>query len=100
MKVRIHVKRAREGRQWSQTYELDVDDPRTTILDILIKVRENVDGTLAMRYACRMGVCGACAVVINGIPRLACATKLSDLNADEIFVEPLRKNVIKDLVVE
>jgi succinate dehydrogenase / fumarate reductase iron-sulfur subunit len=64
-------------------------------------VRENLDGTLSMRYACRMGICGACAMVINGVPRLDCATILSDLGTSEIFAGPLpNRNIIKDLVTD
>jgi len=48
-----------------------------------------------------MGVCGACAMVINSVPRLACVTKLSDLGTSEIFVGPLpNRNIIKDLVTD
>jgi len=101
MRVKIHVKRGAAGRQYYQTYEVEVEDPRITVLDLLIKVREDLDGTLSMRYACRMGVCGACAMVINGVPRLACATKLSDLGTSEIFIGPLpNRNIIKDLVTD
>ncbi|ACB39372.1 2Fe-2S iron-sulfur cluster-binding protein [Pyrobaculum neutrophilum] len=100
MRVKVHVKRGREGAQYYQTYEVEAPES-TTVLDLLLSIRETLDGSLSMRYACRMGVCGACTMVINGVPRLACAVKISDLKTDEIFVEPLRgKKVIKDLVTE
>ncbi len=101
MRVKLHVKRGTQERQHYQTYEVEVEDLRMTVLDLLIKVREDLDGTLSLRYACRMGVCGACAIVINGVPRLACITKLSDLDASEIFVGPLpNRYIIKDLVTD
>ncbi len=101
MKLKIHVRRGVEGRQYYQTYEVEVENLNITVLDLLLRVREDVDGTLSMRYACRMGVCGACAMVINGVPRLACTTKVSDLGSHEIFIGPLpNRTVIKDLVTD
>ncbi|ABL87426.1 ferredoxin [Pyrobaculum islandicum DSM 4184] len=100
MRVKVHVKRGRNGAQYYQSYIVEISE-NITILDLLLLIREKLDGTLSMRYACRMGVCGACAMVINGVPRLACTVKISDLKTDEIFIEPLKgKKVIKDLVTE
>lgn len=99
MKVILTVKRYRDGAQYEQKYTVDAD-PNTTILDLLIKVRDDLDGSLAFRYACRMGICGACMVKINGTPRLACATKISDLGTNAVYVEPLTDKVVKDLIAE
>ncbi|AET32166.1 2Fe-2S iron-sulfur cluster-binding protein [Pyrobaculum ferrireducens] len=100
MEVTIHIKRGTQGRQYYQSYRVEVENPNITVLDLLFKVR-GIDGSLSFRYACRMGVCGACAMVINGVPRLACTVKLSDLGTKEIFVEPIKgKNIIKDLVTD
>lgn len=74
-------------------------DGKITVLDLLMKIKEDLDGTLAFRYACRMGLCGACTVKINGKPRLACTTMVADLGG-EITVEPITEKVIKDLVVD
>ena len=75
-----------------------------TVLDTLFWVLERVDGTLAFRFSCREGICGACALFINGSYRLACETqvaRLLDEGRTEIHVMPLpHLPVIKDLVVD
>ncbi len=100
MIVTLRVKRFRGGESYVQEYKLEVQDLRVTVLDLLIRVREDLDGSLAFRYACRMGLCGACAVKINGRPRLACTTKLMDLGDGVVTVEPIAEKVLKDLVVD
>jgi succinate dehydrogenase / fumarate reductase iron-sulfur subunit len=71
-----------------------------TVLDALFAVKEAHDGSLAFRCACRMGVCGSCGMMINGIPRLACNTQISTLGS-VVDVGPLpNHNVIKDLIPE
>jgi len=101
VKVSVKVQRLVEGRSWVQEYVVDVNDPKkTTVLDLLIRIREKIDPTLAFRYACRMGVCGACGMVINGEPKLACTTTISE-TGPVIEVEPLWNfPVIRDLVVD
>ncbi len=72
-----------------------------TILDALLYINENLDGTLAFRYSCRMGVCGSCGLIVNGIPMLACYTQVLPLGMDIFFLEPLPNlPVVKDLVVD
>lgn len=100
MRYRISIRRYKDGVQYVQTYVVDAP-PTITVLDALITIREDLDGTVAFRYACRMGICGACAVKANGRPVLACATKLMDLGTQDILIEPIHdKNIIKDLVVD
>jgi len=71
-----------------------------TILDSLIYIRENYDGSLAFRYRCRVGYCGSCSVLINGIPGLACMKEIPP-NKEELTIEPLSNfPLIKDLVVD
>lgn len=75
----------------------------STVLDALIKVREEDDGTLSLRCSCRSSICGSCAVRINGHAGLACkiqATQAADDNG-VIIIEPAgNMEVIKDLVVD
>jgi len=52
--VTLKVRRFRGGESYVQEYRVDVRDLRTTVLDLLIKVKDNLDGSLAFRYACRM----------------------------------------------
>ena len=83
-------------------YTVEVDQ-YTTVLDTLIKVREDVDGSLALRCSCRSAICGSCAMRVNGHAKLACKTRVSDVSpgGESFTVEPIgTMNVIKDLVVD
>jgi len=74
--------------------------PGLTVLEALFHSLENLDGSLACRYACRGAVCGSCAMHINGKYGLAGATQMSDLG-DEVVIRPLyHLPIIKDLVVD
>jgi fumarate reductase iron-sulfur subunit len=69
------------------------------ILDALNHVKEHLDGTLSYRWACRMGVCWSCGMMVNGEPVLTCATYVEDVLPGPIRIEPLRGfPVIRDLV--
>lgn len=84
-------------------FELDVEDEtNTTILDVLIRIQKEQDPSLSFRYACRVNMCGSCAMVINGREGLACKTNVCDLPRDsEITIRPLNHfPVVKDLVVD
>jgi len=71
-----------------------------TVLDALIKVRDEKDPSLTIRHSCRMARCGSDAVFINGKQRLACNTQVAELR-QPIKVEPLpRFDVVRDLVVD
>lgn len=71
----------------------------TTVLDALLYVKYYIDHSLAIRYSCRMASCGSCGMMINGKPRLACYTKVSELKSDEIVCEPLSNfPIIRDIV--
>ena len=75
----------------------------TTVLDALIRIKNECDGSLALRYSCRSAICGSCAMTINGSEKLACRTSLrKELERHRgITVSPLRNlPVIKDLVVD
>ena len=71
------------------------------VLDALNYIKDQIDGTLSFRWSCRMGVCGSCGMMVNGEPKLTCASFLSHYRPGPIRVEPLRYfPVIRDLVVE
>jgi len=71
------------------------------VLDGLNHVKNELDGTLSFRWACRMGVCGSCGMMVNGEPVLTCATYLSSLPPGPVEVEPLRGfPVVRDLVID
>lgn len=73
-----------------------------TVLDVVSWVQQNADPTLSYRFACRVGMCGSCAMMVNGIPRWTCRTHISKvLDRGEVTIGPLRNlPVIKDLVVD
>ena len=74
-----------------------------TILDVVTEIQREQDPTLAYRFACRVGMCGSCAMVVNGRPRWTCRTRVRDaVGADgTLRLEPLRNfTVVKDLAVE
>jgi fumarate reductase iron-sulfur subunit len=73
----------------------------TTVLDALVDVQRRQDPTLAFRYACRVGMCGSCAVVVNGRERWACRTRLASLDGAAVEVRPLYHfPLLRDLVVD
>ncbi len=75
--------------------------PGLTVLTILNRIRDELDGTLAFRASCRAATCGSCAMVINGRPDLACRTQIASFGSRTIILEPLPNfEIIKDLVVD
>jgi fumarate reductase iron-sulfur subunit len=71
------------------------------VLDALNYIKDKLDGTLSYRWSCRMGVCGSCGMMVNGEPKLTCATFLSTYLPGPLRVEPLRNfPVVRDLVIE
>ncbi|MFN3920005.1 MAG: succinate dehydrogenase iron-sulfur subunit [Methylohalobius sp.] len=81
-------------------FQLDRKLCGAMVLDALIKIKNEIDTTLAFRRSCREGVCGSCALNINGKNTLACTKPIAELG-DTITVYPLpHQEVIKDLVVD
>tara|TARA_B100000029_G_scaffold501266_1_gene574326 strand:+ start:165 stop:995 length:831 start_codon:yes stop_codon:yes gene_type:complete len=81
-------------------FEIDMEECGPMVLDALIEIKALHDSSLTFRRSCREGICGSCAMNINGVNRLACTTSVIDL-ADEIAIYPLpHMAVIKDLVVD
>src|SRR5687767_14899127 len=84
---------------WSE-YAVDVLE-KTTVLDCLDRIQRTTDPTLAFRYACRAGMCGSCAMLVNGKERWTCRTLVGKLGVSELRIEPLRHlPVIRDLAVD
>ncbi|MEM9421344.1 MAG: succinate dehydrogenase iron-sulfur subunit [Pseudomonadota bacterium] len=82
------------------TYEVDMTGV-SMILDILIKIKDQLDPTLSFRRSCREGVCGSCAFNINGKNRLACTSGLNELGSGDISIYPLpHQPVVRDLVTD
>ncbi|HET7298559.1 MAG TPA: 2Fe-2S iron-sulfur cluster-binding protein, partial [Burkholderiales bacterium] len=76
--------------------------PSQTVLDVVTYIQRVLDPTLAYRFACRVGMCGSCAMTVNGVPRWTCRTHVDKvLERNTITVAPLRNlPVIRDLVVD
>ncbi len=71
------------------------------VLDALNYIKDQVDGSLTFRWSCRMGICGSCGMMVNGEPKLTCATFLTSYAPGPVRVEPLRYfPVVRDLVIE
>lgn len=80
------------------TYQVDLDSCGPMVLDALIKIKNEIDPTLTFRRSCREGICGSCAMNIDGTNTLACTKAIEDVNGD-VKVYPLpHMPVIKDLV--
>jgi succinate dehydrogenase / fumarate reductase, iron-sulfur subunit len=80
------------------TFTLDTDTCGPMVLDALIQIKAGVDSTLTFRRSCREGICGSCAMNINGVNRLACTTSMAELDG-AIRIYPLpHMPVVKDLV--
>jgi succinate dehydrogenase/fumarate reductase iron-sulfur protein len=72
-----------------------------SILDVVMHIQNYLDKTLSFRFSCRVGMCGSCAMYINGRPRLACRTQVSSLKTEKITLMPLPNfPIIRDLVVD
>uniref|UniRef100_A0A8B9LA04 Succinate dehydrogenase [ubiquinone] iron-sulfur subunit, mitochondrial n=1 Tax=Astyanax mexicanus TaxID=7994 RepID=A0A8B9LA04_ASTMX len=82
-----------------QTYEVDLNACGPMVLDALIKIKNEMDSTLTFRRSCREGICGSCAMNINGGNTLACLNKI-DTNISKVSkIYPLpHMYVVKDLV--
>lgn len=80
------------------TYEIDLDNCGPMVLDALLKIKNEIDPTLAFRRSCREGVCGSCAMNIDGKNTLACVKPVDDVNG-KVKIYPLpHMEVIRDLV--
>lgn len=87
---------------YTEEFKLEVPE-HFTVLDSLIKIREEQDPSLSLRCSCRAAICGSCAMRVNGQARLACKTKVISLSptGSPITVEPMgNQRVIRDLVVD
>jgi succinate dehydrogenase / fumarate reductase iron-sulfur subunit len=89
-----------DGRNPSvDTYDVDLDACGPMVLDALIKIKNEIDPTLTFRRSCREGICGSCAMNIDGTNTLACTRAIADCGKAEVPIYPLpHMPVVKDLV--
>lgn len=89
-----------DKKPYYDTFELEAE-PTDRVLDLMEQVKGYHDGTLSFRRSCAHGVCGSCAMRINGQNMLACKTLVQDLKTSKITVEPiLGLSVKKDMIVD
>jgi len=95
--VKVLVKRTAAFQEFEVPRE-----PSQTVLDVVTYIQRELDPTLAYRFACRVGMCGSCAMEVNGLPRWTCRTHVEKvLDQDTITVAPLRNlPVVRDLVTD
>src|SRR6266513_455847 len=84
-----------------RTYEVPRHESQT-VLDVVTYVQRHLDPSLAYRYACRVGMCGSCAMTVNGAPRWTCRTHVDKvLRNEKLQISPLQNfPVIRDLVTD
>src|ERR1700738_2783999 len=91
---------ARDAKPGFRSYEVPLKK-EWVVLDALNYIKDHLDGSLSYRWSCRMGVCGSCGMTVNGVPKLSCATFLSDYAPGPVRVEPMTNfPVLRDLVVD
>ena len=77
-----------DKKPYYKSYQVEVQEGMT-ILDALNEIKWKQDGGLTFRRSCRHGICGSCAMTINGLNRLACETQIKSLGGRTVEVEPL-----------
>ena len=83
-----------------ETYHIPLEHGMT-VLSALLYVKEKIDHAIALRFSCRMASCGSCGMKINGLPKLACYTQVSEFPDLKITVEPLEHYpLVRDLVTD
>jgi fumarate reductase iron-sulfur subunit len=102
-RIRLEITRynpARDDKPGVQGYEVPLRSD-WVVLDALNYIKDQLDGSLTFRWSCRMGVCGSCGMMVNGVPKLTCATFISGYAPGPIRVEPMKNfPVLRDLVVD
>src|SRR5580700_526806 len=110
LKIRRYDPQSGDAPRWD-THTVDLS-PVQSVLDAILKIKDDTDGSIGIRCSCQQAICGSCGVRMNGKPGLACNTHLQEAaqrnwNSDEedgdsvIIVEPMgNMPVIRDLIVD
>lgn len=99
--LKVKIRRGDTSECEYQTYEVPALASQT-VLDVVTWIQRNLDPGLSYRFACRVGMCGSCAMTVNGKPRWTCRSHVSHvIDGDSLTIEPLRNMpVIKDLACD
>jgi len=90
----------KDPQRWIETFQVEIRKGMN-LLEALLRIQDEQDGTLSFRYSCRGAVCGSCAMRVNGRDVLACRTPVEDISEKPALIEPLSLfPVIRDLVVD
>jgi succinate dehydrogenase / fumarate reductase, iron-sulfur subunit len=108
MKITVNIRRQphRQATPSQQTYTVDIDPQRNTVLDLLHEIQWQQDGSLAFRRNCRNVICGSCGMRVNGKATLACQKNIAEVIPEGetqpiITIAPLGNlPVVKDLIVD
>lgn len=94
--MKINIKRFSKDKVYEdKVYQYDTNEDN--LLKALYDIKINIDSTLTFRCGCKSGVCGSCAIKVNGVEKLACKSRIKDSD----LIEPMsNSNIIKDLVVD
>lgn len=100
-KLHVKVWRGNPDGGGFHAYEVPAQDSQT-VLDVVTWIQQNAEPTLTYRFACRVGMCGSCAMMVNGEPRWTCRTHVKKVLGDKgLEIAPLRNlPVIKDLAAD
>jgi fumarate reductase iron-sulfur subunit len=98
--LRVRIWRGAEAGSFSE-YEVPREESQT-VLDVVTYVQRKIDPSLAYRFACRVGMCGSCAMTVNGVSRWTCRTHVAKVADDnKLEIGPLHNlPVIRDLVTD
>ena len=80
------------------SFEVDLDECGPMVLDALIYIKDKVDSTVTFRRSCREGICGSCAMNVDGTNTLACLKPIEDIKGDAKIYPLPHMDVVKDLV--
>lgn len=99
--MRISVWRGDSSGGDFQSFDVPRHESQT-VLDVVSWIQQEADPTLSYRFACRVGMCGSCAMMVNGIPRWTCRTHVQKVLQDgQMEIAPLRNlPIIKDLAAD
>ena len=97
--IKILRRKSAEDKPYYELFSFETKDNGATVGTALMQISQNTD--LTWEHSCLQKKCGACAMIIDGKPALACDTRLSDCRGETVVVEPLRKfPVVRDLMVD
>ena len=97
--IKILRRKSAEEKPYYELFSFETQDKGASVGTALMQISQNTD--LTWEHSCLQKKCGACAMIIDGKPALACDTRLSDCRGETVVVEPLRKfPVVRDLLVD